>query len=78
MSTKLNDNVARVFSARTNYELLCNVEIVMGLTCVLPMLEVIQSMSKLVQNKDTFICDYVAAVKLGQVELYTMYVDAGL
>jgi hypothetical protein len=25
----------------TNYELLCDVEIVMGLTCVLPMLEVV-------------------------------------
>jgi hypothetical protein len=37
------------------YELLCDVEIVMGLTCVLLMLEVVQSLSKFVQNKDTFI-----------------------
>jgi hypothetical protein len=66
MSTITNDNVARVLSARTNYELLCNVEIVMGLTCVLPMLEAIQSSSKVAQNIDTFICDYVADVKLCQ------------
>jgi hypothetical protein len=58
----MNDNVAIVFNARTIYELLCNVEIVMGLTFVLPMLEAIQSMSKLVQNRDTFICDYVINV----------------
>jgi hypothetical protein len=34
----------------TNYELLCDVEIVMGLTCVLPMLEVVQSLNKLAQD----------------------------
>ncbi len=60
----MNDNVAKVFSVRTYYELLCKVEIVMGLTCVLPMLETIQSLSKLAQYKDTFICDYVATMKL--------------
>lgn len=60
----MNDDVAKVLSARTNYELLCNVEIAMGLTCVLPMLEAIQSLSNLAQNRDTFICDYVVAVKL--------------
>jgi hypothetical protein len=42
------------------------------------MLEAIQSLSKLAQNRDTFIYDYVATVKLCQAKLYTMYVDANL
>jgi hypothetical protein len=42
----------------TNYELLCDVETIMGLMCMLPMLEVMQSLSKLAQNIKCFICDF--------------------
>jgi hypothetical protein len=59
----------------TNYELLCDVEIVMGLTCVLPMLEEVQNLNKLAQNIDCFICDFVVVMKLIQVDLYKVYVD---
>jgi hypothetical protein len=31
----------------TNYELLCDVETMMGLTCVLPMLEAMQNLNNL-------------------------------
>jgi hypothetical protein len=48
----------------TNYELFCDVETMMGLTCVLPLLEVVQSLNKLPQNKNCFICDFVAIVTL--------------
>jgi hypothetical protein len=58
----MNDDVANNVVANTNYELLCDVETIMGLTCVLPMLEAMQSLNKLAQNKDTFICDFVSAV----------------
>jgi hypothetical protein len=61
--------------ATTNYELFCDVETVMGLTCVLPMLEVVQSLSKVAQNKNYFICDFVVAMKLTRVDLYNLYVD---
>jgi hypothetical protein len=61
--------------AATNYELFCDVETMMGLTCVLPMLEVVQSLSKVVQNKDCFICVCVVAMKLTQVDIYNLYVD---
>jgi hypothetical protein len=61
--------------ANINYELLCDVETVMGLTFVLPMLEAVQYLSKLAQYKDIFICDFVLAVKLCQFKIYTMYVD---
>jgi hypothetical protein len=47
----------------------------MGLTCVLHMLEAMQSLSKLAQNKGCFICDFVIVIKLIQVDLYNLYVD---
>jgi hypothetical protein len=62
-------------AANINYELLCDVETVMGLTFVLPMLEAMQYLSKLAQYKDTFICDFVLVVNLCQFKIYTMYVD---
>jgi hypothetical protein len=34
-----------------NYELLCDIETVMGLTCLLPMLETLQGLSKYAHNK---------------------------
>jgi len=46
--------------AKNTYEVFYNYEIVLGLTCVSPMLEVVHSLSKLVQGKDTFVCDFVA------------------
>jgi hypothetical protein len=59
----------------TNSELFCDVKTMMGLTCVLPMLEEVQNLNKLVQNRDCFICDFVATVKLAQVDLYNLYVN---
>jgi len=72
---KMTDFVASNEAANTNYELLCDVETVMGLTYVLPMLEVVQNLSKFVRYKDTFICDFVSTMKLCQFDIYTMYVD---
>ncbi len=63
-----------LLDARSNY-VLCDVEIVMGLTCMLLMLEVVQSLNKLIQNKDTFIFYFVVAIKSCQVDIYTMYVN---
>jgi hypothetical protein len=59
----------------TNYELFCDVKTMMGLTCVLPMLEEMQNLNKLAQNKYCFICDFVAIVKHIQVDLYNLYVN---
>ncbi len=71
----MSDDVASNAVADTNYEFLCDVETIMGLTCVLFMLETVQSLNKLTQNKDTFICDFVLAMKLCQFDIQTMYVN---
>jgi hypothetical protein len=48
---KMGDDMAGNAFAKNNYKLLCNCDIVLGLTCVLPMLEVIQILSKLAQGR---------------------------
>jgi hypothetical protein len=63
LMVKMTDDVVSNAVVNTNYELLCGVKIVMGLKCMLPMLEVVQSLSKLGQNKDIFICHFVFVVK---------------
>ncbi len=70
----MSDDVINYATTNTNFELLCDVEIVIGLMCVLPMLEVMHSLNKLVQNKCTFIFDFISAMKLCQFEIYSMYV----
>jgi hypothetical protein len=47
-----------------NYELLCDVEIMMGLIFVLPLLNVTQNLDKFVQNKDYLICGFIIAMML--------------
>jgi len=60
---KMFENLPTNLIVATNYELLCDVGTMMGLTCMWPMLEVVQSLNKLAQNKDRFICDFVATMK---------------
>ncbi len=72
---KLTDDSTGNVDGKNNYELLCDVEIVMGLTCVLLMLEAVQSLNKLIQNKGIFIFYFVVFIKSCQVDNYTMYVD---
>jgi len=72
---KMTDDIVSSATIHTNYELLRGVTIVTGLKCVLLMLEIVQSLSKLVQNREIFICDFVLAMRFCQFEIYTMYVD---
>jgi hypothetical protein len=50
-------------------------DIILGLTCVLPMLEVVQNVSKMAQGRDTFIYDLVIKMILCTNDLYAMYID---
>jgi len=44
---KMGDDMAGNASTKNNYELLCDYDITLGLICVLPTLEGVQSLSKL-------------------------------
>jgi hypothetical protein len=60
---------------RNNLDLLCDLELVLGLPCILPMLEVVHTLIKYAQRWDVFICEFLDIMKLAEVELYQLYVD---
>jgi hypothetical protein len=61
--------------AVVNYELLCDVDTIMGFICVILMLEFVQILNKYAQNRKIFVCNFVNNVKLCQVDLHKKYCD---
>jgi hypothetical protein len=55
--------------------LLCDIDTIIQLTCVMPMLETLQVWASMLRTKKTFICDFVKNVKLCQVDLHNIYYD---
>jgi hypothetical protein len=55
---------------KTNLVNMCDVSIILGLPCVLSMLEFVHGLMKFVQAKDVFMCDYIFILKLYQFDLY--------
>jgi hypothetical protein len=47
----------------------------LGMCCIIPLLESIDSLIQFAQQQDIFICDMVAAIKIYQNKLYTLYND---
>jgi hypothetical protein len=62
-------------SARQNCDLLCDIGTLLALLCTLPLLECVNDLIKFTQSRDVFISNYVAAIKICQVDLYMMYMD---
>jgi hypothetical protein len=52
---------------------LCDIDMILGLWCVLPMTKSINVLVKFAQSKDVFVHDYIIAIKICQVDLYKMY-----
>jgi len=60
-------------TSKKNLNVLCDMELILGLPCLLPLFECVHKLIKIVQGWDVFICNIVEAVKLGQLELYKLY-----
>ncbi len=75
---KMVGNNGIVEATKANVVNLCDVGTILGLPCVLPMLEFVDALMKFAQARDVFICDYkdyIVVVKIFQVDLYKMYSD---
>jgi hypothetical protein len=59
----------------SNLELLYDVEILLSLVCLVPMLEFFNALVKFAQLCDIFVCDFVATMKICQDDLNKLYVD---
>jgi hypothetical protein len=70
-----HDNLHIVAATKTNLQYLCDIEVVMGLAYIMPLLESAHALIKFAHAHDTFVCDFVTVVKMCCVELYNMYLD---
>jgi hypothetical protein len=52
---------------------LVDVQTVIGLACIMPMLRLTQSLMKYAQRNSIFVCDFLAGVKILQKDLNEMY-----
>jgi hypothetical protein len=59
--------------AKLNYENLCDLQVLLGLACILPLLESIHALIKFAQMRDVYVCDLVVAIKVCQGDIYMMY-----
>jgi hypothetical protein len=64
-----------VDTIKTNYELLCDLEMLLGLSCSIPLLELVQGLSKISQSQQTSICDFISIFKLCEADIFTMYCE---
>jgi hypothetical protein len=58
-----------------NLDLLCDLELVFDLSCILPMLKVVHTLIKYAQRQKVFICGFIDAMKSAKDELHQLYVD---
>jgi hypothetical protein len=73
---KMAQDTTTINTTKVNHELLCDVETLLGFTCIFPLLEIVQGFSKFAQPRCAiFIHDYVSIIKLAKVDLQTMYYD---
>jgi hypothetical protein len=61
--------------AKLNYENLCDLQVLLGFACILPLLEYVHAFIKFAQMKDVYVCDLVATIKAFQGDIYMMYSD---
>jgi len=54
---------------------LCDVEVILGLCCILLLLECVHALIKVAQIKDVFVCNFVEVGKVAQQEFYRLYCD---
>jgi acetyl/propionyl-CoA carboxylase alpha subunit len=59
--------------ALKNLNALCDVEIIFGLSCILPFLKCVHTLIKFAQGKGVFIYNFVDIINLAQQELFKLY-----
>jgi hypothetical protein len=61
--------------ALRNLNVMCDVEFILGLPCILPLFKCVHMLIKIAQCRDVFVCDFVEGIKLAQHKLYRLYCD---
>jgi hypothetical protein len=69
---KMEGNNAFMEPIKVNLLNLCDIDMILSLLCIFPMLESMNGLTKFVHIKDVFICDYVVVIKIHQGDMYKM------
>jgi hypothetical protein len=73
---KMALNVAAIPIVQSNLSLLIYVATLLGLNAMMPLLKTIHSLIKFSQMRDVFACDFIAAVKICDGDVYHMFYDS--
>jgi hypothetical protein len=72
---KMYEDKDAVKLANTSFEHLIDVQIVISLACLMPLLKCLHSLMQFSQKQDVFICDLLAAIKLHQTDITVYYIN---
>jgi hypothetical protein len=72
---RMNYDLGMIEVARPTLEFSCDVKVVLGFMCIMPMLGVVHDLIKFAQKNDTFVCDFVGVMKMCCALLHTFYYD---
>jgi hypothetical protein len=61
---KMAKNNPLIMFAKVNFELLCDVNLLIFLSYLLSVLEIIHALIKFAQKRDALVCNYVVAIKI--------------
>ena len=61
--------------SNTSFQHLIDVQIVISLACLMPMLKCLHSLMQFFQKQDVFICDLLAAIKFHQTDITIYYIN---
>jgi hypothetical protein len=70
---KMAKDIPSLMVAWVNFEFRCDVNLLISLFSLIPMLEIIHALIKFAQKRDVFVYDYVATIKICQRQLYIHY-----
>jgi hypothetical protein len=72
---KMHSDYEKNYYACENFELLCDLNLILDLPCVMPILEEVHSFIKYVQCRYVFIMDFLDAINIDEAELFYLYID---
>jgi len=67
--------LTKIALAQTNFDLLFDIFMFIGFTCLFPLLEIMHTFIKNSQQKNVFVYDYVVAIKVCQGQFNGLYND---
>jgi predicted RNA-binding protein YlxR (DUF448 family) len=70
---KMLDDQIENETIRSNLQKLLNLEFIIALHCILPLLELVHTLIKYAQGRGVYICDFVEAIKMCKDKLYELY-----